>query len=117
AQFDCHSSVSLSKLEASLSLFHENKMALVESGVRDGSDVESEFRIPKLELMQHVGLQAKRLGSLPQYSTEQVERCHVIMAKEPYRASNRKDFERQVCRYLDRHEKVALFSLYLELKE
>lgn len=115
AQFDSLSSTSISKLEASLSLFHDNKKSLAR--LRNGPIMAGDFHIPKLELMQHVARRAKLLGSLPQYSTEQIERCHITMAKEPYRATNRKNFEEQVCRYLDRHEKIALFLLYLEQKE
>ncbi|KLO04020.1 hypothetical protein SCHPADRAFT_897360, partial [Schizopora paradoxa] len=109
AQFDSQSSSSLAKLEASLSLFHENKESL--SAARGGPIQGGQFRIPKLNIMHYVRHRAELIGSLPQYSTEQIERCHITMAKEPYRASNRKNHEEQVCRYLDRHEKIALFSL------
>ncbi len=40
----------------------------------------------------------------------------LTMAKEPYRSTNKKGFEIQVCLALDRGEKVALFPTYLEWK-
>lgn len=117
AQFNSHSTTTLSKLEASLTLFHTNKKGLVDAGCRDGPQMDESFHIPKLESMKHVGRRVKLLGSLQQYSTEQIERCHISMAKQPYRATNKKNFEEQVCRYLDRHEKIELFSVYLKKEE
>ncbi len=117
AQFNTHSTTSLSKLETSLSLFHANKVGLVAAGARDGPNMDGSFHIPKLESMQHVRRRVELLGSLQQYSTEQIERCHITMAKQPYRATNKKNFEEQVCRNLDRHDKIAHFSLYLKKEE
>ncbi len=72
------------------------------------------FNIPKLELMQNADRMVRSLGSLPQFSSDQTERLHILNAKLPYRHTNRKDYGPQMCRFLDRNEKVRLFTVYLE---
>lgn len=47
-----------------------------------------------------------------QYSTDQTEHCHINMAKAPYEATNKRDYTVQMCRYLDRCEKIRLFTMY-----
>ncbi len=71
------------------------------------------FNIKKVELLHHDGRFISTVGSLMQYSAEQTERCHITMAKAPYRATNHKDHEEQVCRVLDRQEKLTLFEIYI----
>ncbi len=44
------------------------------------------------------------------------KRCHITMAKQPYRFTNKKGYEIQVCLQLDRREKIDLFATYLEWK-
>lgn len=39
------------------------------------------------------------------------------MAKEPYRASNKKDHQKQVCLTLDWREKIEHFAMYLDWKK
>ncbi len=56
------------------------------------------------------------LGSVLQYTTEHTERCHSTMAKEPYRSTNKKGYEIQICLKLDRRDKIDLFPTYLEWK-
>lgn len=63
-------------------------------------------------MLQHVPRLIQWLGSAPQFSTEQTELCHIAMAKVPYEASNRKGYDTQICRFLDRHERVLLFSAF-----
>lgn len=64
--------------------------------------------------VQHDGRLVKLLGSAQQFSSEATEHCHITMAKVPYRASNKRNFEEQMCRYLDRREKVRCFEMYQE---
>ena len=110
AQYESHSTVTLGYLQDALRKFHKYKSHIAESGVRDGSRRNGEFHIPKLELMHHVKRLVELLGSAPQFSSEQTERCHIDMAKIPYRATNRKGYAEQMCRFLDRAERVRLFS-------
>lgn len=110
AQFEEHTNETLDAMDECLKSFHDNKRALTMLGCRDGPRRKGKFNIPKLETMLHVLRQLRQVGTSIQYSTEQVERCHITMAKIPYKATNRKDFEVQMCRFRDRQEKVYLFG-------
>lgn len=114
AQYESQSTVTLQYLDKALRDFHLYKHHIGESGVRSGTRQNDEFHIPKIELMQHVTRLIKLLGSSPQFSSEQTERCHIDMAKQPYKATNRKDYAEQMCRYLDREERIRLFSTLTE---
>ena len=110
AQYDSHSTATLGYLEEALRKFHSFKQHIADSGVRNGPRQNGKFHIPKIELMQHVKRLIELLGSAPQFSSEQTERCHIDMAKIPYKATNRKAYAEQMCRYLDRKERMRLFS-------
>ncbi len=107
----------LGLMDENLALFHSNKHVLSEVGLRDGTRMKGDFKIPKLEMLHHVCRFARAVGSLEQFSADQTERLHIEMAKEPYRSTNKKDFGEQMCRARDRKEKVRLFSMFLEWKE
>jgi hypothetical protein len=47
------------------------------------------------------------MGSAPQYSTEVIESNHRRLAKYPYKLTNRQNFLAQMCRALDREERVT----------
>ena len=114
ARYDGHSTVTLQYLQDSLKNFHKNKIHIAESGVRNGTRQKGEFHIPKLELLQHVKRQIELNGSAPQFSSEQPERCHGIFPKEAYKATNRKDYAEQMCRSMDRGERIRWFSDFTE---
>ncbi len=114
AQFETHTTTSLTKLSEALALFHAEKESLSAAGIRDGPRQNGKFNIHKLELMQHVRRRVELLGSMPQYSTDQIELCHIPNAKRAYQATNKKNFEEQMCRNLDRLAKLLYFSIYLE---
>lgn len=116
AQFDVQSTITISHLQDALACFHANKIYISRAGVRDGPQRLGEFNINKIELMQNVAPAIPEVGSLPQFSSEQIEHCHISMAKIPYRATNKKDHEEQVCRNLDRQEKIYLFEMYLQYR-
>lgn len=114
AQYDSHSSETLLYLDEALQKFHRNKKYIADSGVRDGPRRNGKFDIPKIELMHHVKRMIQLVGSLLQFSSEQTERCHIDMAKIPYKNTNRKGYAEQMCRYLDRKERMRLFSALTE---
>ncbi len=64
----------------------------------------------KLETMLHVCRKTREGGALHQYSTESIERCHITMTKIPYSATNRKDHEKQMCRFWIDKKRFASFS-------
>ncbi len=106
AQYEHHDEETIGYLEKYLKTFHTYKDAFAAAGLRE------HFRIPKLEAFQHYARKIRLTGSLPQYSTEITERLHIPMAKQPYRHTNRKDFEIQMCNFLVRNDQVALFETY-----
>ncbi len=112
AQYEVQSTESLSALRKALMRFHANKAAL--GMARAGKRMKGQFNIPKLELMQNVVRLIRLAGSAPQHSTEHTERCHMTMSKVPYRATNKKDFDEQICRDIDRQEKLEWFCFYLD---
>lgn len=114
AQFETHTDKTLGLMEECLATFHANKHGLSIAEIRNGPQQNNEFNIPKLEMLHHIAQKTRMAGTLQQYSTEAIERCHITMAKMPYAATNRKGHEKQMCRVIDRQEKVYQFSLFLE---
>ena len=112
AQYESHSSDTLRYLRDALIRFHNHKEALSVAGVRDGKRRKGLFNIRKVEMMHHVPRFVERLGSAMQYSTDQTEHCHINMAKVPYEATNKRNYGIQMCRYLDRLEKIHVFTMY-----
>ncbi len=83
-----------------LSQFHDNKSIFVDLGIRD------DFDIPKFHLLTHYCTSITLFGSTDNYNTEQSEHLHIDMAKDTYRATNRKDEYPQMTTWLERHDKV-----------
>lgn len=111
AQYEYHDEETLQYLKDFLKTFHEYKGAFITANARKN------FKIPKLECFLHFPNKIRFLGSLNQYSAETTERLHIPSAKEPYRHTNRKEFELQMCRFLDREERVALFWTQLQWRD
>ena len=108
AQFHVHTSKTLEAMQKALDIFHEHKDVFVRLGVRD------HFNIPKLHQMSHYIDAIKSRGSADGYNTESPERLHIDYAKEAYRASNKREYVRQMTVWLGRQEAVAQFSAYLD---
>ncbi len=115
SQYESVTSITLRRIEEAHRRFHDNRHHLVAAGIRATPNLMA-FNIKKLELMHHVPRFITEVGSLQQFSADQTERCHVIMAKIPYKSTNRKAFRRQMCRFSDRQDKIDLFRLYLSWK-
>ena len=107
AQLQKHTSKTLLALENALKLFHENKDIFVREGVRD------HFNIPKIHQMVHYVEAIRSHGAADGYNTESSERLHIDYAKEGYRASNKKDYIKQMTVWLGRQEAVSRFQAYL----
>jgi len=107
-QYRSHSPSTLAYLDEALDKFHATKAIYIEKGVRRGeSGTINHFRIPKLAGLHAYSLHIPQMGSSPQYSTEITEACHQSMAKEAYRATNHKDYVKQMVRFLDRNDKIS----------
>ncbi|KAJ6571013.1 hypothetical protein DFH09DRAFT_1246876 [Mycena vulgaris] len=102
----------LNKMDAALKTFHENKHAILEAGVRRGKNGPIDnWWIPKLEFMQSVVASIRANGVPLQWSADITEHAHITLIKDPASHSNNQNHEQQICRYLDRRDKVAQFDL------
>lgn len=110
AHFESHTMDSLQKLEAAWVDFHQNLIYFVEKGARHDRD---DFNIPKLHSMQHYTSSIISRGSADGYSTESPERLHIDFAKSAYRATNKKQFIKQMTKWLTRQEACHRFANYL----
>lgn len=96
----------LAKLDGALALFHTHKHAILTAGARS-----EHFRIPKLELMQHVVPSVRASGAPMQWSADVTEHAHVTEIKNPARAGNNQNYYTQIARHLDRSERCFKFDL------
>ena len=108
ARFEVHTSKSLDAMENSLKVIHENKDIFIRAGVRE------DFNIPKFHSMVHYVEAIKSRGTADGFNTESPERLHIDYAKEGYRASNKKDYVKQMTVWLGRQEAIARFGAYLD---
>ena len=108
AQLQVHTSKTLLALETALKTFHENKDVFIREGIRE------HFNIPKIHQMLHYVEAIRSRGTADGYNTEASERLHIDYAKEGYRASNKKDYIKQMTVWLGRQEAVGCFRAYLD---
>lgn len=52
-------------------------------------------------------------GTTDNYNTEATERLHIDLAKDAYRATNKKDFLDQMVLWLERLEKLTALELHI----
>ncbi|KAJ7053461.1 hypothetical protein C8F01DRAFT_1375062 [Mycena amicta] len=109
AHFQVHTDDSLAAMQASWEQFHDDLPVFENVGPE-----RTDFNIPKLHNIRHYIDSIRLLGSADGYNTENTERLHIDLAKNGYRASNRRDFVQQMTRWLTRQEAVHRFSLYLQ---
>ena len=108
SQLEVHILKMMKALQKALEAFHENKNMFIAEGIRE------HFNIPKIHAMVHYFAAIQSRGSLDGFNTESPERLHIDYAKEAYRASNKKDYVRQMMVWLGRQEAVARFGAYLD---
>ena len=77
AQMPSFNETVLSKLDAALQSFHDNKEAIIATGVC------SHFEIPKLELLQHAVPSIWASGAVLQWLANVTEHAHVTEIKKP----------------------------------
>jgi hypothetical protein len=100
AQLPSHTTDTLHRLNKSLELFHQNKTVFADLGVRE------QFNLPKLHSLIHYQSSITLFGTTDNYNTEQSECLHIDLAKDAYRATNRKDEYPQMTLWLERREKM-----------
>ena len=99
-QLPSHTSDTLRRLEDSLAKFHANKSIFVDLGIRE------HFHIPKIHSLIHYSTSITLFGTTDNYNTEQTEHLHIDLAKDAYRATNRKNEYPQMTTWLERRKKV-----------
>jgi hypothetical protein len=105
-RFESHDTDSLAALQDAIDSFHSHKHAFVELGIRN------HFNFAKFHSLQHYVDSLRLFGSADGYSTDISERLHIDLAKNAYRATNRRDFFAQMVLWLQRREKMAFFAAY-----
>ncbi|KAJ3805926.1 hypothetical protein F5876DRAFT_69381 [Lentinula aff. lateritia] len=109
SQFSLHTNESLERMDEALRTFHAHKdAAFVDTGIQQA------FNIPKVHSMNHYTPMILSIGAAPGYNTEWSERLHIDFAKLAYRASNKRDYIKQMTCWLDRREKVLWFTRFLD---
>lgn len=107
----------LASIDQSLSTFHQHKDVIMTLGARTGAKKTIDnWYIPKLELMQSITASTRKVGALIQWSADATEHAHVSEIKEPARQTNNNDYDPQICRHLDRQDKLRRFAIAMTLK-
>lgn len=107
AQFKCHTSDTIHRMQLSLSAFHDNKEVFLDLGARE------HFNFPKIHSLLHYAASIRLFGTTDNYNTEQSERLHIEFTKNAYRATNRKDEYPQMTNWLERREKVQRHAAFI----
>ncbi|KAJ7118222.1 hypothetical protein C8R44DRAFT_923423 [Mycena epipterygia] len=111
AQYPMHSSQTLDNLEDARMRFHRNKSIFVDLGIRE------DFNLPKLHSWEHYSPNIKLFGTSDNYNTEYTERLHINLAKDAYRATNRKEEFSQMTLWLERKEKIQRHDKFVDWKQ
>ena len=88
----------------------------------DFNNYKEEFRsvgcsvdIPKVHAMQHYDQRVRDFGSPANFDTEYTEHQHIPDAKDPYRASNKREPITQMLRFVHRRTAIEAKYQYLEI--
>ena len=106
------------RIFSSLQRFHDNKQAIIAAEIRrgKGKSVIKDWYIPKLEFMQSVVPNIQLNGVAIQWSADITERAHITVIKDPADSDNNQNYEPQICRFLDRDDKLRQFDLATAIK-
>ncbi|KAG0705937.1 hypothetical protein DFH29DRAFT_799338 [Suillus ampliporus] len=107
----------LASIDQALLAFHENKDIIMTLGAWMGAKkpIDNWF-IPKLEFLQSITSGTHNVGALIQWSADVTEHTHVSEIKDPACHTNNNDYDPQICRHLDRDEKLRHFAIATTLK-
>ena len=108
SHFESHTSKSLEKLDEAWAAFHQNKRIFVELCIRE------HFNIPKIHASKHYLDAIRSRGSADGFNSEATERLHIDCAKIGYKSTNKKEYIKQMTKWLTRQEKIHRFAAYLQ---
>lgn len=105
-------------LDNSLAEFHAHKQAILDAGARVGKGGRpiNDWAIPKLEMFQSVTASVRDSGAPHQWSADITEHGHITEVKDPGTHGNNQDYEAQICRSLDRRDKLRRFELATSIR-
>ncbi|KAJ3765101.1 hypothetical protein FB446DRAFT_655722 [Lentinula raphanica] len=106
AQYTSHDKETLQYMKNELSTWHQNRQYFIDEGVRP------HFDIPKFHSLLHYVDSIRWIGSTDNSNTEAFERLHIDLAKEGWRASNKRDYFPQMISFISRREKVSAFDFH-----
>ncbi|KZV82698.1 hypothetical protein EXIGLDRAFT_810315 [Exidia glandulosa HHB12029] len=111
AQFECHSDATLAQLKTSLDDFHKHKAVFVRA------NPNINFAFPKMHMLEHYEPCIRLLATTDNYNTEATERLHIELAKDAFKATNRREYLVQMCRWLQRRQAVHQFAVWLAYQQ
>ncbi|KAJ2969768.1 hypothetical protein NUW54_g12884 [Trametes sanguinea] len=111
AHYPSHTAATLNQLQDALDRFHKHKQVFIDLGIRD------HFNVQKLHWMQHYLASIVDFSTCDGLSTEISERLHIDCVKMAYRASNRKEYVKQMLAWLSRREKMHWLRHYISWSE
>jgi hypothetical protein len=106
SQLPVHTDKTFAAYEEAYRVFQMNKDVWIENGSKKGKKgkVIESWAIPKAHIMGHIPDHGRLKGPTDTYNTETMEHLHIPMLKEAYRASNRREWLKQVTTYVYRRE-------------
>jgi hypothetical protein len=107
AYYPLHTEDTLAALSDALQEFHNHKDTFIQAGVR------KDFNVNKIHWMLHYVDAIRSRGTADNFNTEQSECLHIEFAKKGYRASNRREYTKQMVLWLQQQESTILFDGYL----
>jgi hypothetical protein len=106
AEYKCHSDATLDYMDKCLRGFYERKHLLVPE--------KELWKIPKLHAITHYVSEIKAKGATDGYTSNHTERAHKLECKTPYKQTNKRDYEGQIIKHVDRRGKLIHKARYLE---
>ncbi|KZS94794.1 hypothetical protein SISNIDRAFT_409274 [Sistotremastrum niveocremeum HHB9708] len=103
----------LTLLKLALSEFHRHKEIMVTKKYRSAKA----WRVPKMERMHYLVDTVPSTGPPSQWSTERTESAHIELVKEPYRDSNKKEYNPYICRTLQRAEQRRQYDTHIRIEK
>ncbi|KAG8788987.1 hypothetical protein FRC12_014014 [Ceratobasidium sp. 428] len=101
----------IAEMESVLDRFHQLKKVVVKAGTFPNIDRFDE--IPKLHMLSHYAQLTRSFGAPNGYNTESPEHLHIIYAKTPYRASNKRQPTKQMVKFIERQDALRMHKAYL----
>lgn len=118
AQAPVISDVDCDNIDNALREFHKHKASILNAGAKVGKKNKpiDNWWIPKLEMMQSVATNIRANGAAFQWSADITEHAHITEIKHPAKSGNNQNYDSQICRSLDRTDKIHRFNLATSIK-